>query len=355
MKVLLILAVVFAVALAGGQRRTPKPIPTIPLPSDVGDNDYGNDNGDDGGDDNGDDGSDLEGGDMPDIKTRPLEKVWKGSSSGKDLPLKDVDTKPSQSYGSRIPNDAPSSYGSKPLPPKDSTYGSKVTIPPHNDIPAAYGSKPSPKPDTYGSRILPKDTKPFKPSVPINFPRVPETPEIPEDVPEIPSTGTCKKSSLWLDVVGCYQCEIDKCVDTCRSKNQLPPAFDECYKETALSQIKTLFTDCLGGYGSKLCVKLPENMALNFLRDHYSRSRIHATPNDDCILECSLPGAMGCMSECEHNDKAVKSSAIMVCYKQLKPKIDGMLTKFANCVDEHAAPPANDDSNIGGGDNPYDN
>jgi len=372
MKVLVVFAALLAVAFCGGYKsqKISQPAHPIQLPSDSGDEGYGEQSWND----------EVNNGDFEEFPEELPETKKSSRTSQGSRPISSDSGKKQSGFGSSKPA-APkvpdSSYG-KTLPADDTkldTYGTRV-LPKDTPKSNGYGSKqpvlrgpPGPAPktqDTYGSRVLPQDDTPksngygnkaprdsIKKQVKPLSPRVPVPIDTLEDDTslEIPTGGSCSSSNTWLSVVGCYHCEIDKCVETCLAKNELPASFDQCYKLTA-SKIEKLFTDCLseGGYNMEEgCVKLPSHMALAFLKDNYSGSRIAITPNDDCIMKCSLPKTLGCMSECKDDMKAVKNSAIMQCYRQLKPTIDSILMEFAS---KHADGP-HDDITKNFGDNGY--
>jgi len=376
MKLLVVFAALLAVAFCGSYKSEkisqPAKPALIPLPSDTGDEGYGEENVN-----NEEEEEMLE--ELPKTKkssksthgSRPIssdsgmkqsgygEQGWNVEESNDNFEMPEELSMIKKSHGQTLPKDdtkqPADTYGSRTLPkdiqkPKSSGYGSKPTL--------REASAPAPRTqDTYGSRVLPDTPKKsngyenaprdtIKKKVKPLSPRVPAPVETFEDDTslEIPA-ASCPKSNTWLSVVGCYHCEIDRCVEQCLAKNDLPASFDQCFKLTA-SQIEKLFTDCLAeDYNMDAgCVKLPSHMALAFLKDNYSGSRIAITPNDNCIMKCSLPKTLGCMSECKDDIKAVKNSDIMRCYRQLKPTIDSILIDFAS---RHADGKSHDDIGTG--------
>lgn len=254
-----------------------------------------------------------------------LARAGGQSMDSYNAPPKDIPKPQESSYGAKIP---PSDI-ILPPPPKQSGYGG--VPPPPADLPkkpeeSPYGQQPLPKPlppsdtgSSYGQK-MPPPANPYG-----SFPSA-----------DIPS-GVCSTSDRWLDVVGCYDCELKKCISECKA--ELPFEFGQCFNRTALFNLKTLFTDCLDGDRSH-CHRLTDDMALAFLLAHYDQRILDVNRKDECIFRCGRPRVMNCMNMCGQltTPDAIRQEPVVLCYEKLEPKISHMLLDFASCLDSYGAP-----------------
>jgi hypothetical protein len=264
----------------------------------------------------------------------------KGNNYGGKMPPQDS---PSNSYNNRIlpPHDTPpklppsgNSYSGivppmdQPRPPTGNSYNGGIVPPMDQPRP--------PTGNSYNSGIVPPMDQPKPPTGKsyggdIRIPPPFDTPTV-TDI----DSGACKTTDRWLGVVDCYDCELNRCARECRP--ELPKNFELCFNKTALFNLKTLFSDCLGSDFSK-CHRLTDDMALAFLLAHYDQKILDINRRDECIFRCGRPRVMNCMNMCDQltPDMDVQKEPIVLCYKNLESKIHDMLVDFATCLNQYQA------------------
>jgi hypothetical protein len=281
--------------------------------------------------------------DMPSPSPNPYGQVRPKPDMPNPGPYGQVKPKPD------TPSPSPNPYGQvrpKPDTPSPSPYGQ---VKPKPDIPSPnpYGQirpKPdTPSPSPYG-QIRPKPDSPSpygsKPAYgggkkPIITPINPVTPfDEGDDVRTPPTPASCPIGNTWTDIVGCYECEITKSAESCKS--QLPLAFDTCANKTALFQMSSLFTRCLSTK-PQTCHKLNENMAFAFLLANYDSDIVDLNRRNECLFQRARAPVMQCMSQCDAlpGQLSIDNEPIVVCYNELHDQISSMLHDFSDCIKQN--------------------